>query len=286
MTNEIGYFWNRARKNRKMMIGFILILIPIIAAVFAPVLSPFSSTDQMLNSRLKQPMSADNGNIHYFGTDGLGRDIFARALYGSRISLLVGITVMLIGGSIGVVLGIVAGYFGGYVDMIIMRLIDIFLAFPFLLLALSIMAFLGPGLGKVILVLGITSWVPYASIARGKVLSLKEHEFIEACHALGATPLRILVKHVFPNILSSVIVVASFRIASAILGEATLSFLGLGVGASVPSWGSMLSEGREYLFFAWWPATLPGIMIFMTVLGINLFGDGLRDIMDPNIVLV
>jgi peptide/nickel transport system permease protein len=285
MIKDKSFFWYRALRNRKITVGFFLILVPIIFALFAPIVANFSPYDQTLLSRLRPPLTVENGKMHFFGTDGLGRDIFSRVVYGSRVSLIVGITVVIIGGSIGVMLGVLAGYFGGIVDSLIMRLIDIFLAFPFLLLALSIMAFLGPGLGKVILVLGVTSWVPYARIARAKVLSLKENEFIEACNALGATPFRIIIKHILPNILSSVIVVASFRVATAILGEATLSFLGLGVGASTPSWGSMLSEGREYLFFAWWPATLPGIMILLSVLGINLFGDGLRDIMDPSIVI-
>jgi peptide/nickel transport system permease protein len=285
MSETVINVWGRAVRNRKMTVGFFLILLPILFSLAAPLAANHDPNEQILMSRLRSPLSAENDKVHYFGTDGLGRDIYSRVVYGSRVSLIVGITVVLIGGTIGVSLGVLAGYFGGAVDSIIMRLIDIFLAFPFLLLALSIMAFLGPGLGKVILVLGITSWVPYARIARARVLSLKENEFVEACNALGATPMRIILKHILPNILSSVIVVASFRVATAILGEATLSFLGLGVGAGTPSWGSMLSEGREYLFFAWWPATLPGLMILLTVLGINLFGDGLRDIMDPSIVV-
>jgi len=233
--------------------------------------------------RLKPPSWLGGDPRFLLGTDGLGRDILSRLIYGARVSLVVGLTVVMIGGSFGTLLGLVSGYLGGVFDSIVMRIVDVFLAFPFLVLALVVMALTGPGLTNVILVLGFTSWVPYARVARAKVLGLKEREFVEASQALAAGPWRVMLRHVLPNIFSSIIVIASSRVATAIVSEATLSFLGLGVGATTPSWGASLADGRTYLLIAWWPATLPGLAIMLTVLAINLIGDGLRDRLDPRI---
>jgi peptide/nickel transport system permease protein len=268
-------------KNKLIIAGLFLVLIPIVFALAAPLLAPYDPQRQVLEDRLIPPAWQGGEPSYLLGTDGLGRDLLSRIIYGARISLLVGITVVIIGGVLGTVVGIISGYFGGWVDALIMRIVDIFLAFPFLLLALAIMAILGPGLWKVIIVLGITSWVPYARVARAKVLSVRETEYVEASNALGAKPAYLILAHIVPNIISSIIVVASFRVAIAIIGEATLSFLGLGVTPGTPSWGAILSEGRQYLMLAWWPATLPGLMIMITVLGMNLIGDGLRDFLDP-----
>jgi len=280
----IEHIAKRARllwRNKLIIAGLFLVLIPIVFALAAPILAPYDPQHQVLEDRLIPPAWQGGDSSYLLGTDGLGRDLLSRIIYGARISLLVGVTVVFIGGVLGTVVGIVSGYFGGWVDALIMRIVDIFLAFPFLLLALAIMAILGPGLWKVIIVLGITSWVPYARVARAKVLSVRETEYVEASNALGAKPAYLILAHIIPNIISSIIVVASFRVAIAIIGEATLSFLGLGVTPGTPSWGAILSEGRKYLMLAWWPATLPGLMIMVTVLGMNLIGDGLRDFLDP-----
>lgn len=269
-------------KHKLIVLGGTLVLPAMIFAVAAPLIAPLGPNEQSLTERLIPPLGGTN-RMYLLGTDGLGRDIFSRIIYGARISMLVGVTVVVIGGTLGTTLGILSGYFGGFIDALCMRFVDIFLAFPFILMALAVMAVLGPGLWKVILVLGLTSWVPYARVARGKVLSVKENEYVEAAHAIGAGHGRIIFRHILPNILSSLIVIASFRVASAIVAEATLSFLGMGVSPGTASWGAMLSEGREYLLVAWWPATMPGLMIMVTVLGINLIGDGLRDRLDPRI---
>lgn len=269
--------------NKNLVLGVILLSVPVICAIFAPWLVSHDPAAQSLIARL-QPPAWQGGNPEFIlGTDGLGRDLLSRLIYGARVSLLVGLTVVLIGGTVGTLIGVLSGYLGGLFDSIVMRIVDVFLAFPFLVLALVVLAITGPGLINVILVLGFTSWVPYARVARAKVLSLKEREFVEASQALAARPGRIMTRHVFPNIVSSILVIASTRVASAIVAEATLSFLGLGVGSGTPSWGATLADGRTYLLIAWWPSTFPGLAIMITVLGINLIGDGLRDRLDPHL---
>lgn len=269
--------------NKMLAIGAIMLILPVLCALFAPWLAPHDPGTQALVQRLRPPSWLGGNPEFLLGTDGLGRDILSRLIYGARVSLIVGLTVVMIGGTFGTLVGLVSGYFGGTFDAIVMRIVDVFLAFPFLVLALVVMAMTGPGLVNVILVLGFTSWVPYARVARAKVLSLKEREFVEASQALAAGSWRVMLRHVLPNIISSIIVIASARVASAIVAEATLSFLGLGVGASTPSWGASLADGRTYLLIAWWPATLPGLAIMLTVLAINLIGDGLRDKLDPRL---
>jgi peptide/nickel transport system permease protein len=269
-------------RSKMVLLGALCLVVPIMFAVTATFLSPYDPQAVNPAARLKPPAWQVGGTtLHLLGTDSLGRDVLSRLMHGARVSLLVGMTVVLLGGVLGSLIGLLSGYFGGALDAISMRLADVFLAFPFLLLALAIMAILGPGLWNVIMVLGVTSWVPYARVARAKVLAVKESEYVRAAHAIGVSEFRIIMRHVLPNTISSLVVLASFRVAAAIVGEATLSFLGLGVGPQTPTWGAMLSEGRLYIAMCWWLATLPGLMIVLGVLGCNLIGDGLRDVLDP-----
>jgi peptide/nickel transport system permease protein len=263
--------------------GFILGLL-VVCGLAAPLLSPFDPQEQRLESRL-QPPSWIGGGAHgnWLGTDNLGRDILSRIVYGSRISLLVGAATVVLAGVIGCSLGAVAGYFGKRTDEMISKLTEIFLAFPFLLLAIALMAFLGQGVINIILALMMSRWVQYCRVVRGEVLSLKQRDFVTAARALGGQDLYILARHVVPNTLASVTVVATFAMAIVIISEASLSFLGLGVPASIPTWGSMLSEGRSYMNRAPWLTIFPGLAIFITVFGINLLGDGLRDVLDPKL---
>jgi peptide/nickel transport system permease protein len=224
----------------------------------------------------------DSGS-YFLGTDNLGRDLLSRIIYGSRVSLLVGATTVIFAGLIGCFLGAVAGYYGEMIDETINKTTEIFLAFPFLLLAISVMAFLGQGLYNLILALVLSRWVQYCRIVRGEVLSLKERDFIQAVRALGGRDFYIIIRHIMPNTLPSVMVIATFAMAIVIITEASLSFLGLGIPPSIPTWGSMLSEGRSYMYRAPWLTIWPGMAIFITVLGINLLGDGLRDILDPKL---
>lgn len=282
-TRPIPRLVTSLARNKMLTIGAVLLVVPVVCALLAPLLAPHDPAAQTLIMRLKPPSWLGGDARFVLGTDGLGRDILSRLIYGARVSLIVGLTVVAIGGAFGTLIGLISGYFGGLLDAIVMRIVDVFLAFPFLVLALVVMALTGPGLTNVILVLGFTSWVPYARVARAKVLSLKEREFVEASKALAAGSWRVMLRHVLPNIFSSIIVIASSRVATAIVAEATLSFLGLGVGTATPSWGASLADGRTYLLVAWWPATLPGLAIMLTVLGINLMGDGIRDRLDPRL---
>ena len=263
--------------------GFILLLL-VICGLTAPLLAPFDPQEQRLESRL-QPPSWISGTAasYWLGTDNLGRDILSRIIYGSRISLLVGATTVVLAGFLGCFLGAIAGYFGDLTDETITKVTEIFLAFPFLLLAIAMMAFLGQGVINLIVALMISRWVQYCRVVRGEVLSLKERDFVTAAKALGGKDLYILLRHVVPNTFASVTVIATFAMAIVIISEASLSFLGLGVPAHIPTWGSMLSEGRSYMNRAPWLTIFPGLAIFITVFGINLLGDGLRDIFDPKL---
>lgn len=275
----------RSLRRRKLaLFGMITILLMLALGIAAPVLTVHDPTQIDIVKRLNPPGWQDeNGLVHLLGTDTLGRDVWARLVYGARISLLVGLSAVFIAGSLGVLLGLLAGFFGGTVDDVIMRLADIQLAFPFILLAISIIAVLGPGLLKVIAVLGISGWVQYGRIVRGQVISLREQEFVQSGRAIGASNWRIILRHILPNTWAAVIVIASFSVASTILAESSLSFLGLGVPPEVPTWGGMLAEGREYLELAPWLATFPGLAIALTVFGINVVGDWLRDYLDPRL---
>jgi len=265
------------------MIGLVLVLLVVLTAVFADQLSPSDPNRQNIPRRLTGPFWMTGDLDYVLGSDSLGRDILTRIIHGARISLLVGLSTVLVSGCIGVTLGLIAGYFRGRWDSIIMRCADVQLAVPTLVLALAAMAVLGPGLRNLIIILGVTGWVHYARIARAEVLSLREKEFVEAARAIGANHLRILLRHLVPNIAASIIVMSSIRTASMILLEASLSFLGLGVQPPTPTWGNMVAEGRDLVYRAWWVSAFPGMAIFIAVLGINLFGDWLRDALDPKL---
>ncbi len=257
-------------------VGAAIVLLAIVAGIFGPVLAPFDPAAQELALRLGGP-----SGTHWFGLDELGRDIFARVLAGARISLMVGLVVVGVSASIGIALGSVAGYFGGRIDEAISRVIDILLAFPGLLLAIALVAVLGPSLVNVVLALSLIGWVGYARLVRGQVLRAREFEFVQAARALGATTPRILARHVIPTTLPAVTVQATLGMGGAILAEAALSFLGLGVQPPTPSWGTMLNYGRTHLLDAPHLTIFPGLAIAILVLGFNFLGDGLRDALDP-----
>ena len=273
------------RRNRLGILSMTIFIALVLSAIFAPMIAPYRWDTQDISLRLIPPLFQNGGNPRYIlGTDFLGRDILSFIIYGSRVSLIVGVATVLTGGILGSTLGWIAGFYGGLVDRIVMRLADIQLSFPYILLVLALAAVVGPGLWKVILVLGVSSWPIYGRIARGAMLSEKEKEYVQAAKALGFSSLWTLFFHAVPNTLSSLIVVTTLQVGRMIIAEATLSFLGLGIPTSVPSWGGLLSDGRSYLYNAWWIATLPGIAIMITVLSINLLGDALRDILDPKTV--
>ena len=274
----------RLVRRRTALFGMIVVAVVVLAAVFAPLVSPFDPLAQDISQRLKEPGWHDaQGRVHLLGTDHLGRDILSRIIYGSRIALLVGLAAVAISGILGMAIGLVAGYFRGKVDDVLMRVADVQLAFPFILLAIAVIGVLGPNLRNIIIVIGVSSWVVYARVVRGEVLSIREREFVQAAIALGSRDGRILIRHVLPNAFTPWLVVATLDMARVIVIESALSFLGLGVQPPTPTWGGMLADGRVYLSTAWWLATFPGLAILITVLGINLFGDGLRDTLDPRL---
>jgi peptide/nickel transport system permease protein len=269
-------------RHKLALIGALIVATAVFVAIFAPLLTPHNPETINIVQRLKPPgFRTPDGTLHVLGTDTLGRDVLARLVYGARISLAVGLSAVFIAGSIGVLLGLISGYSGGKIDDIIMRIGDIQLAFPFILLAISVLAVLGPGVGKLIAVLGFTGWVQYGRIVRSQVVSFREMEFVDAARSIGARNWRIMLRHILPNVWSAVIVIASFSVASTIISEASLSFLGLGVPPQVPTWGGMLSDSREYLEIAPWLVVFPGFAIALTVLGINVLGDWIRDFLDP-----
>lgn len=271
--------------NKLATMSVFILLVMIFVAIFAPVLtSDDPRIGQIIESK-RPPMWAEGGSSDFpLGTDPLGRDVLTRILYGARISLIVGFASVFIAGVIGIFLGLLSGFYGGKVDDIIMRFADIQLAVPFILLAIAILAVLGQGLDKIIITLGISGWVTYGRVVRGSVLSWRETEFVEAARAIGARDISIMVRHILPNTAASIIVIASFAVASTILAEAALSFLGLGVPPDVPTWGGMVAAGRDYIISGqWWIYTFPGIAIMLTVLAINVVGDWLRDYLDPRL---
>lgn len=256
----------------------IVLLALIVVAALAPQLAPHDPNVQDPAKRLLPPGASPD---HPLGADHLGRDILSRIFYGARISLVVGLATVVLGGVLGGTMGLIGGYFGGFVDRIIMRLAEIQLSFPYILLALSLAAVVGPSLTNVVFILGFTSWPTYARVVRGSVLVEREKEYVEAARAMGVPTIAILFRHLLPNLISPLVVLTTLQVARMITAEATLSFLGLGVPIDIATWGGMLSEGRDYLFVAWWVATLPGLAILITVLAINLMGDALRDVLDP-----
>jgi peptide/nickel transport system permease protein len=274
--------WRKFTRNPIGVVGGIILLAVLMGAVLADYVAPHEPNAQRLMARFKPPFWVEGGSLTYpLGTDNVGRDICSRMIHGSRISLLVGISAVGVSMLLGVNLGLVAGFAGGWIDNAIMTLVDIMLAFPQLILAFAMVAVLGPGIGNIIVVLGLTGWERYARVVRAEVLALREREFVQAARAIGVSNPKIVVGHIMPNTFSSVIVMATLQTAQAILAEAALSFLGLGTGRTYPSWGQMISLGRDYISIAWWLSTFPGLAILLTVLAINLVGDRIRDVLDP-----
>ena len=263
-------------RNFALVSGALLTIAVVLMALAAPLLAPYDPAVQETAMRLEGP-----SDQHPLGLDELGRDVLSRILYGARVSLRVGFSVVAIAAAIGIVLGAMAGYFGGWVDTIIMRICDVLLAFPGILLAIAFVAVLGPSLNNVIIALSTIGWVGYARLVRGQVLKVREIEFVTAAKALGARSFRVIFRHVLPNVINPVIVMATLGLAGAILSEAALSFLGLGVQPPTPSWGAMLSAGRQYLGLANHMAIFPGLAIMLAVMGLNFLGDGLIDALDP-----
>jgi peptide/nickel transport system permease protein len=268
--------WLSFRANPIALVGLAIVVLLLLMAAFAPWLATHSPYDQDLTQRLLPPSAA-----HWLGTDELGRDIWSRIVYGSRLTLMIVLLVAIIVGPIGLAIGTIAGYLGGWVDLVLMRLTDIFLAFPRLILALAFVAALGPGIENAIIAISITLWPPYARLARAETLTVRRSDFIAAARMQGASSARILFGHVAPLCMSSLIVRLTLDMAGIILTAAGLGFLGLGARPPAPEWGAMISSGRGYLLDQWWVATMPGIAIFVISLGFNLLGDGLRDVLDP-----
>lgn len=269
-------------------VGGVIMLLVILVALFADIISPYDFTKFDAKNRLQPPSfsTTEEGNPpHFLGTDSMGRDLLSRVIQGSRISLLMGVIASVLGSLVGIFLGLISGYYGGKMDSFISWITNMQLAFPFTLLAIFIMSIFGGGLDKLVIVLALYAWVNYARVMRGQVISVKQMEYVNAARVLGVRQHNILAKYILPNTLSPVIIIMTFTVASVILMEAQLSFLGLGVGPAIPSWGSILADGRSYIERAWWICTFPGISIFITVLGINLFGDWLRDYLDPRLKL-
>jgi peptide/nickel transport system permease protein len=283
-TREWLVLGRRLARRRTALFGLVVVALVVATALAAPWLSPFDPIAQDIGHRLKPPGWLDAaGRLHPLGTDHLGRDLLARVIFGAQPALLVGFAAVMISGVLGMVTGLLGGYFGGRVDDMLMRLADVQLAFPFILLAIAVIGVLGPSLPTIIVVIGVSSWVVYARVVRAAVLVLREREFVQAAQALGGGDGRILVRHILPNAFAPWLVVATLDMARVIVLESALSFLGLGVQPPTPTWGGMLADGRVYLTTAWWLATFPGLAILVTVLGINLFGDGLRDTLDPRL---
>ena len=277
-VNELRTMLLTLRRSRTATFGFIYVITIIAIAILSPVISPFDPYVQNLSKRLEPPSFP-----HVLGLDEFGRDVFSRLINGATISLLVGLEVVLLALLIGVVVGTVSGYYGGKVDMIFMRIADVFLAFPSLVLAIGIMAVVGPSIFNVVLSLAVVTWPHYARVIRSQTITLKKMDFITAAIAMGASKKRILITHIIPNTVPPVIVLATLGMGSAILAEAGLSFLGLGVTPPTPSWGSMIASGRDYILQAPHVVIAPGLMITITVLAFNLLGDGLRDALDPRL---
>ena len=274
-----------ARRTRQLVAaGAAFVALLTIMAVAAPWLAPHDPVRQSLRARLTAPtLEAADGRAHPLGTDHLGRDVLSRTIWGARVSLLVGFAAVMVGGLVGAGLGILAGYRGGWTDTIIMTMADAQLASPFILLAIGIIAVLGPSFPTLVVVIGLSGWVDYARVLRSQVLVLRSREFVDAILALGGAVPRIVARHILPNVLSTLVVIATLQLARAIVLEATLSFLGLGIQPPTPSWGGMIQEGREYLDSAWWISIFPGCLLLLTSLVVSRSGDWLRDLLDPTL---
>jgi peptide/nickel transport system permease protein len=269
--------WLTLRSNKLTMFGLYVLAFLLLCAIFAPVLATHDPFAQDLGQRLLAP--GENG--HLFGTDSLGRDLYSRLLYGARISIYIVLLVVMVAPLVGLIVGTVAGYAGGWIDVLLMRVTDIFLAFPRLILALAFVAALGAGIENAVLAISLTAWPPYARIARAETLTIRNSDYIHAIKLQGAGPFRIVTKHIWPLCISSLVIRVTLDMAGIILTAAGLGFLGLGAQPPSPEWGAMISEGRKYILDYWWVATIPGIAIFSISLAFNLLGDGLRDVLDP-----
>jgi len=278
MDSETKTFWRYFKRNRLAVGGLLVILLVFVVAGSASLIAPYDPGKTNVSKKLKSPSSE-----HLLGTDQLGRDVLSRMLYGSRISLSVGFVAVAISIVIGVFVGAIAGYYGKWADAILMRFVDIMLCFPSFFLILTVVALLGPSMINVMVVIGITSWMGTARFVRAEFLSLRERDFVQAARALGMKDRRIIFRHILPNGLAPVFVTATLDVATAVLVEAGLSFLGFGVQPPAPSWGNILTEGRTYIFDAWWLTVFPGLAILITVLSFNLLGEGLRDALDPRL---
>lgn len=278
------HFLPALARSKPGLIGAVILTIFVLAALFAPMLGLPDPVKGDLLSRLKPPTIGLSGfGVHPLGTDQLGRDILSRIVHGGRVTLMIAALSVLTGGIFGVVIGLVAGFFGGWTDRILMRIVDMQLAVPLTILALLVIAALGPSLHILVIVLALTSWVQYARVVRGQVLAVKSREYIQSARAIAASPSRIIFHHILPNVMTPAIVVLTLELARIILLEAGLSFLGLGIQPPAAAWGRMLSEGRAFMSTAWWLSVFPGLAIMLTVLGVNLLGDWLRDYFDPHL---
>lgn len=266
------------------MIGGIVLAIYLFIAIFAPLLTTLSPTAGSLEDRLKPPVWLEGGDWkHFLGADEQGLDLWTRILYGTRVSISIGLIATGISVAVGTALGLIAGYFRGWFDEVVSRFAELLLAFPFLIFAIGVMAFLGPGFANIIFALTFKGWVEFFRIVRGEVMGEKEKEYVEAARLLGRSPVTIMIREILPNIVHSIMVLGTLRLGYMIIMEASLSFLGLGVQPPTPAWGSMIATGRDYMLNGWWLSTFPGIFLLILVLSINLFGEGLRDILDPRL---
>lgn len=278
-------FWKTLKSStRTAKFGMVIIILWILCAIFADVIAPYGPNDVNIMLRMKPPAWMDGGSsAHLLGTDEVGRDVLSRLIYGCQISLIVGLMSVVVSLIIGTTLGLVSGFFGGKVDAVIMRACDVMLAFPFIFMALCFMAVLGSGLKNVIIVLGITGWMSYARTVRGQTLSLREREFVRAATTSGCKRTRVMFRHILPNVIDQAIVLGTLEMGTSILSEASLTFLGMGVPATIPTWGNMIASGRDYIYTAWWLTTFPGLVIFLVCLSINFVGDWIRDVRDPRL---
>jgi peptide/nickel transport system permease protein len=284
LGNNLAYLLGRLRTRPLAVLGGLVVLAYVLAAIFAPQLTSLDPTAGNLRARFRPPMWAEGGEATYpLGTDDQGRDLLTRIIFGSRISLLVGLIAVGISVATGTALGALAGYYRGPLDNVLSRFADLLLAFPYLIFAIAVMAFLGPGFANLIMALTFKGWVEFFRLVRGEMMSEKTKEYVQAAKVMGQAPLIIVASEILPNIVQSVFVLATLRTGYMIIMEASLSFLGLGIQPPTPAWGSMVAAGRDYLLTAWWASTLPGIAILILVLSINIFGEGLRDILDPRL---
>lgn len=269
-------YFEKFLRNKLALMGAGILVILTIIALCAPFLTPYDPTVQDIPHRLSAPSA-----MHIMGTDDLGRDVFTRVLFGTRISLTIGFVAVGISIVIGSLLGLIAGYYRGYFETIIMRFVDMMLCFPVFFVLLIVLAYVGPSIYNIMVVIGLVSWMGVARLVRAETISIRERDFIIAARGLGLSPLRILLGHVLPNVVAPVLVAATLGVGGAILAESGLSFLGLGVQPPTPSWGNILMTGKDYIYFAWWLSVFPGLAILITVLAFNLLGEGLRDVLDP-----